>query len=274
MRGNMVRKGLAIVVIVLFIGIAFSPSVTSIDISKSNTSNNDLVEITLQLCKTSGVEEHKMFITHEQDEQLDLLIEKQKEKLFNAKTTEDTTKIHKEMIKSLYELGIISSKDKDLILSDIYGDNSKLSTFNIFKNILKYKSLFPTRIFNYKSSGDIKLFNAFCLVSYSATYTTAKNHLFLRFFNRVGFGCDWYSINGQSGHASAKGYVNTDGIFGIKNYEGGFNGGFGSFYGPAISPWVEYCSYKTGILYFKGIFVNKVGLHKSSGQGTALLVKI
>jgi hypothetical protein len=270
----MKKELLVVCIIFLFIGIAVAPSVTSIEFSKNKTPNNDLVEIDVQICKHNGVESNNKFITKEQDKQLDILFENQKEKLFNSKSTQETTEIHKEMIKSLYELGIISSEDKDSILSDIYGDNSKLSTFNIFKNILKYKSLFPTRIFNYKSSGDIKLFNALCLVSYSATYTTAKNHLFLRFFNRVGFGCDWYSINGQSGHASAKGYINTDGIFGIKNYEGGFNGGFGSFYGPAISPWVEYCSYKTGILYFKGVFVNKVGLHKSSGQGTALLVKI
>ena len=267
------KKLLVLGIIFLFIGIAVAPSVTSIDITESKTSKNDLVEINVQICKTDGVENHKMFITQEQDEQLDVLIENQKEKLFNAESTDETTKIHKEMIISLYELGILSSENKNSILSDIYNYDSKLSRVNIFKNILKHKSLFPKEIFNYKSSRSNKIFNVFCTVSYSATITYARSHFFLKFFYRVGFGGTYFAWNGDYGDIPAVGYVNTDGIFGIQNYEGKFYGKLGSFFGPPPTSFIESMTYDTGIRYFSGVVVNKVG-KTSYGQGTALSVKI
>ena len=104
----MKKEILVIGIIFLFVGIAVAPSVTSIDISKNKTSNsNDLVEITLQLCKTSGVEDHTLFITKAQDEQLDRLIESFKAKLDRAETREETIEIYKDMVVSLDKLGFL-----------------------------------------------------------------------------------------------------------------------------------------------------------------------
>ena len=95
-------------IIFLFVGIAVAPSITSIEISKTKTSNDDLVEITLQLCKTDGTEDYKMLINQEQDEQLDILIESFKADLDKAETREETIEIYKDMVISLDELDLFS----------------------------------------------------------------------------------------------------------------------------------------------------------------------
>ena len=138
MQKSIIRKGLVFLVIILFIGIAVAPGVTSIDISKNNPSNNDdLVEITLQLCKTDGAEEHKMYITQEQDEQLDSLIESFKADLDKADTREETIKLYEDMVISLDELGILPEdlsceEAQQLVIGDSYG-------FNKVKNFVEHK---------------------------------------------------------------------------------------------------------------------------------------
>jgi hypothetical protein len=102
------KKQLVIGIIFLFISISIPPSVTSIELSKDKNSKDiELVEITLQLCKTDGVKDHKMFITQEQDEQLNVLIESFKTDLDDAETREETIEIYKEMVASLDKLGVL-----------------------------------------------------------------------------------------------------------------------------------------------------------------------
>ena len=91
MQNSIAKKSLVIGIIFLFIGISIAPSVTSIHISKDKNSNDNLVEINVQLCRTDGVEDHKMFVTQEQDEQFDILIESFKADLDNAETREEKT---------------------------------------------------------------------------------------------------------------------------------------------------------------------------------------
>ena len=47
MQKSIIRKGLVCLVIILFIGIAVAPSVTSIEFSENETPDSDLVEINL-----------------------------------------------------------------------------------------------------------------------------------------------------------------------------------------------------------------------------------
>ena len=104
----MKKKALVVGIIFLFIGIAIAPSVTSIEFSKTQTSNNnDLVEITLQLCKNDGVENQTLFITKELDEQLDKLFSSFKSDLDNVKTMEESNNLYFDMIVSLNELGLL-----------------------------------------------------------------------------------------------------------------------------------------------------------------------
>ena len=174
MQKSMFRKGLVCLVIILFIGISIAPSVTSIEFSKDNTSNdNDLVEITLQLCKTDGVEDHKMFITQEQDERLDRLIESFKADLDNAETRDETNEIYKDMVVSLDKLGILPENTnckevQELVAGDSYG-------FNKVKDFVEHKkpiliNLLAEKYKERKGTSE-ELENYLCLITGISTHT-------------------------------------------------------------------------------------------------------
>ena len=173
MQNNKFRKGLVAGIIFLFIGISVATSVTSIEFLKTKTSNsNDLVEINLQLCKTSGVEDHKMFITQEQDEQLDLLIESFKQDLDNAETREETIEIYNDMVVSLDNLGILpedlSCKEvQELVTGENSISNPKKMNSNKHFN-QAYEKL------NNKTSKHGVQENKFCLIAGRTTNTLFK----------------------------------------------------------------------------------------------------
>jgi len=175
MQKSIIRKGLVCLVIILFIGIAVAPSVTSIKFPEDKTSNyNDLVEITLELCKPNGVEDHKMFITQEQDEQLDSLIESFKADLDNAETREETIEIYKDMVVSLDKLGILpestSCKEvQELVTGDSYGF-SKVKEFVEHKKPIFINRLAEKDKTSKETSGELE--NYLCLIAGASTQTT------------------------------------------------------------------------------------------------------
>ena len=107
MQNSIVKKSLVVGIIFLFIGIGIAPSVTSIDISKNKTVKDNLVEIDVQLFKPNGIEDHKMYITQEQNEQLDILIENFKQDIEKSESYEESVGIYKNMVVSLNKLGVL-----------------------------------------------------------------------------------------------------------------------------------------------------------------------
>ena len=151
MQNNIFRKGLVVGIILLFIGISIAPGVTSIEFSKDkNSKDNELVEITLQLCKTDGVEDHKMYITQKQNEQLEVLIKSFKANLNNAETREETIEIYNDMVVSIDELGILPENiNCEEVQELVTGENSicnpekikSIKHFNTAYEKLKNKNL-------------------------------------------------------------------------------------------------------------------------------------
>ena len=163
------KKLLVLGIIALFIGIAVAPSVTSIEFSKDKTSNDDLVEINFQLCKTSGIEDHKMFITQEQVEQLNSLIENFKADLNNAETREETVGIYNDMVVSLDKLGILpedfSCEEAQQLVT---GENS-ISTPEKMKSIKHFNMAYEKLEKGYPKQNEEE--NKFCLIAGKTTNT-------------------------------------------------------------------------------------------------------
>jgi hypothetical protein len=237
----MKKKALVVGIILLFIGLAIAPSVMSIEFSKNKTSNNDdLVEITLQLCKTSGVEDHKMFITQEQNKQLELLIESFKEDLDNSGSYEETVRIYNDMVVSLDELGLLPN-----------GMNVKEAQKLVTGSSHKFNRLFSLleRLFKYDKNEDIELQdqkignvyeNSNCLISSKAseTYATYKPPSLLGivigflltlltpyFLGYVYYGFVCYPV----GSTPANGWIHTESESKKWTCEGKFHGGMGSY---------------------------------------------
>ena len=156
-------------IIFLFIGVGIQPAF-AIDISKTQTSNsNDLVEITLQLCKTYGVEDHKMFITQEQNEQLDRLIESFKVDLENSDSYEETVRIYNDMVVSLDELGILPESTNCKDVQELVTGENTISNPVKMKTIKHFEQAYE-KLKN-KNLGLDENENMFCLIAGDTTNT-------------------------------------------------------------------------------------------------------
>ena len=179
------KKLLVLGIIALFIGIAVAPSVTSIEFSKNKTSNDNLVEINFQLFKTSGVEDHKMFITREQNEQLELLIERFKADLDKAETREETIEIYKDMVVSLDEIGILPESNSCKEVKELVtGENSVSNPGNLKSN--KYFNLAYNKLKN-KNSKHSGEENRYCLIAGKTTNTETYGEGAILFAKLGGF---------------------------------------------------------------------------------------
>ena len=290
MQKSIVRKNLVCLVIILFIGIAVAPSVTSIEFSKSKTSNsNDLVEIDVQFFKRKDVEDHKMYITREQDEQLELLIESFKENLDNAESRKETIEIYKDMVVSLDELGILP---EDLSCEEaqqlVTGENRFYKPGKMKLN--KYIDLVYDRFKN-KNPGLFENTNTFCLIAGSTTSTLPQSPLmtlykligesfdilarlsFFAFLNPfpIGYtiGIGHYCNFGHTTHPG-EGWIFTLGALGIRFWNGEM---FGDISLPPIIEPITGSEYYPGITGFTGIKISLL-FELSLYLGFALLVKI
>ena len=192
MQNRTIKKSLVVGIIFLFIGIGIAPNVTSIEFSKTQTSNNDLVEITLQLCKTSGVEDHKMYITQEQNEQLDVLIESFKTNINNAETREETIEIYKDMVVSLDKLGILpESTNCKEVQEFVTGKNSVNCPEKLKSN--KYFNQTFEKLKNKKIGLDENS-NMFCLISGETDDTETVSFLCSMFLYSLFLRYKFYAI--------------------------------------------------------------------------------
>jgi len=289
MQKSIIKRGLVVGIIVLFIGIAIAPSVTSIEFSKTKTSNNiDLVEITLQLCKSDGVEDHKMFITQEQEDRLELLIESFKADLDNAETREETIEIYKDMVVSLDELGILPENTnckevQDLISGEIgYNIPEELKLKNIIFNQDDGENKncqisgetddtiitpFVCSIFLYSLLLRAILLDRYVEIQILIWFAISKAINFfplnLNLGGLITFGLKEYECESSMYfYNAAKGWVNTIGSNGIKKWDGYIYGNITEIpTGPIIY-------YLLGAIGFTGLKINNFFL------GSALWVKL
>jgi len=117
MQNSLVKKNLVVAVIVLFVGVSVAPGIAAVDLkpcglSKTSTfdkeiQNNELVEITVSICKTDGMENHTFMLTQQQATALDGLIENFKTELDNVETQEENIALYRDMVVSLDAAGLL-----------------------------------------------------------------------------------------------------------------------------------------------------------------------
>ncbi len=105
MQKGLWKKGLVLGIIILFVGIAIQPGIIADDSIEYD--NSELVEITIQICKSNGANEHTVMLSQEQAEELESIINSTKIKLDAAKTMGETSAIFNDAVVSLYELGVL-----------------------------------------------------------------------------------------------------------------------------------------------------------------------
>ena len=135
-------KTLALSIVVLFIGISFQP-VFAVDIKstdekviESKSGNNEKVEYEIQIIKTNKIIENKVYLTQQQANDLENLIEGIRFDLNNSESSEETTEIYYNAINSFNNLGLFT---KDITLDEIKqlvtGETQKLDSIKFKKEL-------------------------------------------------------------------------------------------------------------------------------------------
>jgi hypothetical protein len=139
MREILVKKGLVLAIIFLFVSTSIAPSIiaemspgNSLTPEKNKPVDGELVQYNVKLCRNNGVENNTIWLTKEQEVNLDAFIEDFKQNLDNSTTMEETIEIFKEAVVSINELGLLPESTNVVEVQKlITNDFSKIAKNNI-----------------------------------------------------------------------------------------------------------------------------------------------
>ncbi len=103
-KNNLIKKGLVLAVILLFIGVAFAPSINA-NIGKASL-DNELVEFTTEVCGLYG-RKQTVKLTQEEAEEVEALFESIRERLNATETREEAVEIFNKAIVDLDKYGLL-----------------------------------------------------------------------------------------------------------------------------------------------------------------------
>lgn len=159
MSYNLLKKGLAIAIIFLFIGLALAPSINA-----NVTLDTELVEITTEICGIDGIESKIVKLTKQESIKLEQLIDNIKIRLDKAETREETIEIFNDAIIKLDKYGLLcglSVEQAQRLVVERW-QNSKV--FDLLENI--------NQLFHVSETSDY--INLFCLI---ATHIKGWNYM-------------------------------------------------------------------------------------------------
>lgn len=127
---NLLKKSLAVGVILLFIGLAFIPSINA-----NISLDNRLVEITTEICGIDGIEPNTVRLTKQESKEVEQLIDSIKAKLDKAKTRGDTVEIFNDAIIEFDKYGLLGGLSVEKIQRLIIKPYMNSRMFNIINNL-------------------------------------------------------------------------------------------------------------------------------------------
>jgi len=113
MEKNIVKKELVVTVVFLFIAVSFQPvfadyiKPTDKTLIESKSDSDEKVEYVIQIVKTNKVIENKIYLTQQQANELENLIENIRFDLNNSESIEETSEIYNDTIVSINGLGLL-----------------------------------------------------------------------------------------------------------------------------------------------------------------------
>jgi hypothetical protein len=148
------RKGFVLgIIILLFFSISIQPGIIADDSIKSD--NHEMVEITIQICRGDGANNHNVKLSQEKAEELENLLNITKSKLDSAKTLEETSEIFNDTVFSLYKF--------DMLPDDMSIEDAKLLVNGMEQNPRIIKKL---ERWNSKNQGKkVTMENFLCLIA-------------------------------------------------------------------------------------------------------------
>jgi hypothetical protein len=279
-----IRKELAVGIILLFIGVAITPSINFNVVKASN--DNNLVEITTQVCGIQGFGNTTVKLTKQQYQNLRQYFVEFRSRLNQTTTRDEAAPLFKEAVVELNKYGLLP---KGMSVEQA----QKLTT--------RYGKSMDTVQRISSSLGPSGYSNLFCIIAGRATYCAAASPIItgLKFVFSYLFWVKYYALIGTlwiylyfllelrnficvfdlfslltfgginifGWTFPAVGWIYTVGLQGIKNYNGSF---FGKIQYPVKEIFGTLYTGAFGFTGFKIMFPD----HSSQFLGTALWVNI
>jgi len=289
-KNLLIRKCLAIGIILLFIGVAFAPSINFNVVKASN--DNDLVEVTTQACGIKGYGNTTVKLTRQQYQNLEQYLIDFRARLNQTITREEAVSIFKEAVTELNKYGLLPKglsvqQAEKLVISGYLNEK----VINLVQNISQRNRW----IFSKDS-------NNFCLVAGVTNQTVFTGILFTAleiaslliplFYNseslllilsailgsslRLGgvasFGKRVTSGEGPNFYYPSEGWIWTKGLNGVKKWHGSFFGDVYFFY--FVMGVILIVKYYSGAVGFTGLTVKRVLNGETIFLGTALRIAL
>jgi hypothetical protein len=242
MQKAIMRKGLVVAIIVLFIGIGIQPVIainlknsddSSIKAIDNDNQNNGLFEIPFQIHKSGKIETYKLTITEEQRAEFEFFSDAFKEELEEAETFDETIEIYNNAIVTLDKIGIIPKDTSVEELQQLITGNVQLELFRYLMQIYRYKRNLDT----YE--------NFFCLLTGGSS-----NTVWFYGYSPFWIGSIIYGFEYRTGPEPAQGWIHSQSFFKKFTYVGTFVGKIkkDSFHDPQVLAW-------TGSKAFRGLYI-------------------
>jgi len=239
-----IKKVIVIGVIVLFLGVGVQPAIATIEHENIDT---EYYDVNIEFCEFG--KNHTVQLTKQQLDELELLFDTIREQLNNTESIGETIQIYNEAIVELDNLGLLGGCSVRQVQELVTGEYQK----PIFTQLMERM--------NDKNQVDDNI-NIFCLIAGRTTRTfvfppsslvayrlflfldileNLRWYLFYYGFIRlcfaplspftIGSGISLGTCSGWGYYLfPAEGWINTNGLYGEKNWEGEFMGGICRFH--------------------------------------------
>ena len=164
-RNNPIKKGVVVAVILLFIGLAFAPSINA-NVSKES----ELVEFTTEVCGIDGVQPNTVSLSKEDALEVEQLIDDIERRLDEVETREEAVEIFNEAVVELDKYGLLGRLSVKQAQRLITGGQKDSSAMELMEKIHR-------RFRGISNSNE----NMFCLIigETNETYFEGRVALFL-----------------------------------------------------------------------------------------------
>jgi hypothetical protein len=279
----LIRKGLAVGIILLFVGVAIAPNINFNVVKASN--GNDFVEVTIQACGIKGFDDTTVKLTREQYQNLEQYFVDFRARLNTTTSREEVVPLFNEAVVELNKYGLLPKR------MDV--EQAQRLTIRYEKSVDTMNRISTLGLSEYS--------NLFCMITGRATYCGVANPIitglksvisylfwhtyseflgtlwiylgfllvirnYIIFFNLLSL-LTFGGINLLGWVFPAVGWIYTAGLQGIKNYNGSF---FGKIQYPVKDFFGTLYTGAFGFTGFKIMFPD----HSSQFLGTALLVDL
>ncbi len=227
----MMKKTLAFGIVLLFIGVAFAPSLYA-DV-ETISEQQEVIEIPIQMCGLGGINEYTAKLTKEDADRLDTMFVDIHSRLNASESREETISIYMDAVVELDNLGLLDGYSVEEVQKIVTGElyqNSLMTKFLSLISRNKQGSLEKYRNKDCYITGEVTNSTLWAITTVIGYYLynlfwRLKNILHISLYGFISFDYSFHDDhNCESYYYPSEGWIRTEGTNGVKEWNGSFYG--------------------------------------------------